>query len=270
VTRAVDLPAYFERIGWGGGTRLTYDTLAALLAAHMAAMPFENLDVLLGRPIRLDLAGLQQKLVRDRRGGYCFEQATLFAAVLEALGFAPVRHTARVIMSTPACESPRTHMFLAIDLAEGRFVLDPGFGSLAPRVPVPLTPKEIVHSGSDTHRLDREGPHWVLRARIAGKDTDCWQTTLEQDHPVDFEMGNYFTSTYATSPFRRTLMMRAFTQEGRVTVLNRDLTIRRGDQAQTTQIADRRVLRGILREHFAIDLPEVETMPVPSVPEWST
>jgi N-hydroxyarylamine O-acetyltransferase len=62
---------------------------------------FENFDVLLGRPIRLDLASLQDKLVRRRRGGYCFEQVTLFAAVLERLGFAPVRHTARVIRVVP-------------------------------------------------------------------------------------------------------------------------------------------------------------------------
>ena len=66
--------------------------------------------MLLGRPIRLDLASLQDKLVRRRRGGYCFEQVTLFAAVLERLGFAPVRHTARVIRVVPRTEAPRSHM----------------------------------------------------------------------------------------------------------------------------------------------------------------
>jgi len=125
MSRSVDLDTYFERIEWGGATRPGYDTLAGLLGAHMAHIPFENLEVLLGRPVRLDLQALQSKLVRARRGGYCFEQATLFAAVLEQLGFVTVRHTARVVIFVPRHESPRTHMFLTVPLAEGTFVIDP-------------------------------------------------------------------------------------------------------------------------------------------------
>jgi N-hydroxyarylamine O-acetyltransferase len=84
---AIDLDAYFERIGWGGSTHATFHTLSDLIHAHMTAIPFENLDVLLGRSIRLDLEGIQDKLVRARRGGYCFEHSTLLASVLERLGF---------------------------------------------------------------------------------------------------------------------------------------------------------------------------------------
>ena len=266
---SLDLSAYFERIGWVRREGRTYDALAGLLHAHMRAIPFENLDVLLGRPIRLDLEGLQQKLVRDRRGGYCFEQASLFAAVLDALGFEPVRHTARVVMITPRTESPRTHMFLTVKLAEGRFVLDPGFGSLAPLVPVPLAPGARVEAGAEAHWMECDGDHWLLRTRSGEKDTDCWFTTLERDNHVDFEVGNHFTSTYPSSPFRNRLMLRALTGDGRVTIMNRDLTIRRGSEARTTQIPDRGTLRAILADHFGIALPEAETLRVPSVPEWS-
>ena len=266
---SLDLPAYFERIGWDGREGRTHDTLAGLLRAHMTAIPFENLDVLLGRPIRLDLDGLQQKLVRDRRGGYCFEQASLFAAALDALGFEPVRHTARVVMITPRAEAPRAHMFLTVRLAEGTFVLDPGFGSLAPRVPVPLAPGARVEAGAEAHWMERDGDHWLLRTRSGEKDTDCWFTTLERDNHVDFEVGNHFTSTYPSSPFRNRLMLRALTADGRVTVMNRDLTIRSGSEAKTVQLADRAALRSVLSEHFGIDLPEAATLRVPSVPEWS-
>ncbi|HEX5121746.1 MAG TPA: arylamine N-acetyltransferase, partial [Rhodanobacteraceae bacterium] len=92
----LDLDAYLARIGWTGGREPTFATLAGILRAHVRTIPFENLDVLLGRAIDLDLRALQRKLVHARRGGYCFEHATLFAAVLEALGFAPLRHSARV------------------------------------------------------------------------------------------------------------------------------------------------------------------------------
>src|SRR5438270_3830132 len=104
----------------------------------MTSIPFENLDVLLGRPIRLDLPSLQQKLLHERRGGYCFEHATLLAAALRELGFSPVAHSARVILVAPRSEAPRTHMFLSVALEGGTFVLDPGFGGHAPRVPLPV------------------------------------------------------------------------------------------------------------------------------------
>ena len=102
----LDVDAYLRRIGFAGNVAPSYETLAALVHAHAKAIPFENLDVLLRRPIRLDIAGVQRKLVAARRGGYCFEHATLVAGVLEAIGFAPVRHTARVVLYTPLANHP--------------------------------------------------------------------------------------------------------------------------------------------------------------------
>src|SRR2546422_869500 len=104
---AVDIAAYFERIAWRGG-----NDLPGLLAAHMRAIPFENFDVLLRRRVRLDLPGLQTKLVSARRGGYCYEHASLFGAVLRELGYDVRTHSARVVMGTPRDRAPRTHMFL--------------------------------------------------------------------------------------------------------------------------------------------------------------
>jgi N-hydroxyarylamine O-acetyltransferase len=180
-----------------------------------------------------------------------------------------VRHTARVVMVAARTEAARTHMILTVPLPEGTFVVDPGFGSLAPRVPVPLAPGARVEEGTETHWMERDGDHWLLRTTNGDKDADCWVTTFDRDNLVDFEVGNHFTSTYPSSPFRSRLMLRALTADGRVTVMNRDLTIRRGSEAQTTQIADRAALRALLAERFGIDLPETETMRVPSVPEWS-
>ena len=113
----IDLDAYFARIEWGGSTTPDYDTLAGILFAHMSHIPFENLDVLLRRRIRIDLDGIQEKLVGARRGGYCFEHGTLLAAALEALGFHPVRHIARVVLELPRDQAGRTHMFLSVPLA---------------------------------------------------------------------------------------------------------------------------------------------------------
>lgn len=269
MSSTLNLNDYLERVHWGGDVRPNYETLAGLLYAHMECIPFENLDVLLGRPPRLDLESLQDKLVYARRGGYCFEHATLFAAVLEALGFHPVRHAARVVLLAARTTSPRTHMFLSVPLSDGIFVVDPGFGAMAPRVPVPLVEGVQACAGHERHSMARDERYWVLRAQTGDKAVDAWASTLEEENPVDFEMGNHFTATFPASPFVNRIMMRALTHDGRVTVMNRDVTIWHGDTPQRSQLADRIALRALLVEHFGFDLPEAELLRVPSIPEWA-
>jgi N-hydroxyarylamine O-acetyltransferase len=265
----LDLDAYFERIGWRARAQPDLDTLAGLLRAHMARIPFENLDVLRGRRVRLDLEGLQRKLVVARRGGYCFEQATLFAAVLEALGFRPARHAARVLLHAARTDVPRTHMFLTVPLAEGTFVVDPGFGNLAAPFPVPLADGGETGPAPATHWMIRDGPRWALHARSGDGIVTAWVSTLEEENARDFEMANHYVSTHPDSGFVNRLMLCARTDEGRVTVMNRDVTVWRAGEAQTRQLADRGELRELLARHFGFDFPEALALRVPSIPEWS-
>jgi len=144
----IDLDAYFRRVNWSGSRDPTLETLAGLIEAHTAHIPFENLDVLLGRGVRLDLDGLQEKIVGAGRGGYCFEHASLFAAVLEALGFQVARHAARVVLFGPLAEAKRDHMFMTVAVGDATYVVDPGFGPFAARFPVPLMDKP---PGQATH-----------------------------------------------------------------------------------------------------------------------
>ncbi|MEO8133329.1 MAG: arylamine N-acetyltransferase [Betaproteobacteria bacterium] len=264
------LDAYLERIQWGGPVAPTFATLAALLRAHMTRIPFENLDVLLGRPVRLDLDSLQQKLIDSRRGGYCFEHATLFAAVLVRFGFAIRTHSARVTVTAPRTEMPRTHMLLTVALPEGIFIADPGFGGLAPIMPVPLVERAdaAAEDESATHWMVKSDDHWILRTRTPDKLVDCWATMLEEDYPVDFTMANHYVSTHPSSSFANRMLLRAITGEGSVSVMNRDVTVRRGEVSETTKLADRAALRAVLAKHFGFDLPEVERMRVPAIPEW--
>jgi len=252
----MNLDAYFSRIQWRSARRATLDTLAGLLDHHMARIPFENLDVLLGRPPKLDLPSLFAKLVDDRRGGYCFEHATLFAYVLEELGFTVHRHSARVTTLRPKSEAPRTHMFLTVVLPEGTFVVDPGFG-LAPRVPL-----NIDGTPAGDHWLARDGGDVTLMTRSPDKLVPAWVSTLERDYPIDFEMANYFTATSPLSPFTTGLMMRAFTADGRITVRGRLVT--RFPSQATTQLANGSELRALCREHFGFDLPELDALELPA------
>jgi N-hydroxyarylamine O-acetyltransferase len=263
-----DLDAYLRRIGWSGPLDPTLATLTRLMGAHTGSVPFENLDVLLGRPIRLDLAHLQQKIVAGRRGGYCFEHATLFRAALDAIGFRPSSHAARVVLDVVRDAAPRTHMFLTVPLPEGTFVLDPGFGN-GPRVPVPLDDGGVARHGTEAHVMRRAGHEWVLTAESTGARAPQWHSTLEHECAIDFVMGNHFTSTFPASRFVNNLLLRALTPDGRVSVLNRDVRIVRGDEVVQRPLADRAELRALLVEHFGFDLPEVERLRVPAVPEWT-
>ena len=146
------------------------------------------------------------------------------------------------------------------------FVVDPGFGGLAPDYPVPLT--QSAEGRDSPHWIARDGGYWMLRARSAGNVVDCWASTLEADNRVDFEVCNHYTATHPASPFVNRLMLRAVTQDGTVSVMNRTVTHVDAQGARETQLADRSALRMLLASSFGIDLPEVESIIVPAVGEW--
>jgi N-hydroxyarylamine O-acetyltransferase len=264
----LDLDRYFARIRWDGPTAPNYATLAGLLGAHIAHIPFENIDVLLGRPVRLDLGALQAKMIHARRGGYCFEHATLFAAVLEALGFATLRHAARVIVFQPRPKVARTHMFLSVTVDGVQYVVDPGFGPFASRLPLPLDGSGVP-TDRPTHRMTREGDEWVLHAPLHGPQVPAWVSTLEAENPVDFEVANHYIATHPDSLFMNWIIASAVTPDGRVNIMNREVTVVRPPSPATWQVPDRRALRALLAEHFGFDLPEVETLRVPAIPDWN-
>src|SRR5580704_14030109 len=117
LTKYSDVDAWFRRIGFDRPREPTLQTLRGVIAAHTATIPFENIDVLLGRPPKLDLGSLQRKMIDNARGGYCFEQNTLLLAGLTALGFRVTGLLARVIRGM-AVDAPgsATHMMLRVDL----------------------------------------------------------------------------------------------------------------------------------------------------------
>ena len=131
------LDDYFARIGYAGPTTPTLETLSGLMEAHVRTIPFENLDVLLGQPIELAPARLQEKLISNRRGGYCFEQNGLLLLVLESLGFVVTPLSARVRYQRPRDYTPaRTHLFLRVTIDGIPWAADVGVGSMSLTAPV--------------------------------------------------------------------------------------------------------------------------------------
>jgi N-hydroxyarylamine O-acetyltransferase len=252
---SADVTAYLRRTGAPRPERPTLDALEALHEAHVASIPFENLDVLLGREIRLDLEGLQAKLVAGGRGGYCFEHNTLFAAVLEALGFAVTPLAARV-GSRPDAVRPRTHMTLRVDLPEGAFLADVGFGGDGPVHPVPLDAGGATAGG---HRIVVEADGLALH----GPEGSLYTFTLERQHAVDFEVANHWTSTHPSSHFLRTLTAQRSWPGGRAILRDRELAEMRGAERRTTAIRDPEHLLAVLEDTFGLRFPAGTRFPVP-------
>lgn len=228
----VDLEAYLARIGYEGDRQPTPEVLANLQRAHLARIPFENVDVLLGRRVRLDLESLQGKLVRAGRGGYCFEQNTLFAAMLQAVGFDVTELAARVRPPGATEVLPRTHMTLRIDVADRPWVVDVGFGGNGPQGPVPLD-----GSPAGENRVVDEGFLHVLQRRTPDGWTDLYSFTLEPAHPADYEVANHYTSTHPDSRFVQTLTVQLSTPDVRHVLRGSTYTVRRGDREETREVA---------------------------------
>src|SRR5471032_1462354 len=163
----IDLDAYFARTGYTGARAPTLATLHGIVAAHAQTIPFENLDVLLGRGINLDPAAVQQKLLRDRRGGYCFEQNSLLLHVLEALGFSAAPISARVRLRHPRdFTPPRTHLFLRIELDGESWLADVGIGGLSLTSAIRLHTDAEQATPHEPRRIVREGALFFHQARL--------------------------------------------------------------------------------------------------------
>ncbi|MFJ7155249.1 arylamine N-acetyltransferase [Streptomyces sp. NPDC101118] len=206
--RRLDLDAYLRRIGYDGDLAPTLAVLRALSRAHVTSVPFETVDIALGRTVSLDLADLQDKLVHRRRGGYCYEHALLFAAALERIGFGVTGLCSRV-RTGAAGVRPATHALLRVETAEtadtGRaWICDPGFGRS------PLEPLELADGATSTDgwgfRLRRESTGlgrgvYALRARGPEGWFDLHAFTTDERHPSDWLVASHFMSTHRRSPF---------------------------------------------------------------------
>jgi N-hydroxyarylamine O-acetyltransferase len=249
-----DIDAYFARIGYSGPREATLAVLQALVSRHAATIPFENLDVMLKRPIQLDQSSLYGKLVGKRRGGYCFEHNLLLLDVLRRMGLGAVGLAARVQWGAPAGTiRPRTHMLLRVDLAEGPYLADVGFGGPTPTAPLALQAGSEQATPHGSFRLIAAGGEFDLEARLGKAWTSLYRFSLQEQMAVDCEVANWFTSTHPNSLFVNHLIAARSDPAARYTLFDNKFRIH--NREGTTE---RRILRGarefgeVLARHFGI------------------
>jgi N-hydroxyarylamine O-acetyltransferase len=253
----LDVGGYLARVGYGGPTEATEEVLRRLHRAHVGAIPFENLDIVLGREIRVDLPSIQEKLLRRSRGGYCFEHNLLFAALLERLGFAVARLAGRVRMGNTRI-LPSTHMTLNVLAGGETWLADVGFGGEGLLEPVPLADGATSKQDGRVYGLVRETEHeWVLRSSRPDGWIDLYSFTLEPRHHADYFVANYYTSTHPRSPFTRRMVVQIVTPDRRLSLADERLVETDSAGTVTTRDASGADLGTLLR-HFGIVLAPEE------------
>ena len=256
-----DLDAYFARVGYHGPRTASRDVLNALHLFHPNAIPFENLDPLLGRPVKLDAGSLADKLVHRRRGGYCFEQNGLFKHALDALGFPVTPLAARVRLGLPedAPQTPLSHMLMKVELAEGPFLCDVGFGGQSPTAPLRLEPKLQQTTPHGTYRLQTWGTGYELEMRAPEGWTALYRFTEEPQSVRDYEVYNWYTSTHPDSFFTCSLVAARVRGACRLGLFNTALTVHYPDgRKEQSTLANPGEAHEALEHEFGIEIDPAE------------
>jgi N-hydroxyarylamine O-acetyltransferase len=252
-----DLDAYCARIGYTGPRAPTLAVLHALTLHHATSIPFENLDVMLGRPIRLEPAALWQKLVHDRRGGYCFEQNNLFRLALGAVGFRVTPIGARVRFQIPRDVMPaRTHLFLRVHLPEGDWLTDVGLGGTSLTGAIPLEFDRELPTPHEARRLVREDGRLFHQFWTGTEWADLCEFTLDPMHPIDCEVANWWTSASPVSHFKTGVIVGRAGRDGtRKAIRGGVFTHRRGAEVLHQQPVAPADLPAVLAAHFDLHFP---------------
>jgi N-hydroxyarylamine O-acetyltransferase len=256
---SLDLHAYFRRIGYRGARVPTLDTLRALHALHPQAIPFENLDPLLGRPVRLDLGSLEDKLLRRGRGGYCFEQNVLFGHVLSVLGFRFVGLGARVLWMLPegGAVPPRSHMLLLLELGGEPYIADVGFGGITLTAPIRLVPNLEQSTPHESFRLLETGGEFILQVKLHDDWRPLYCFDLRQQFPADYEITNWYHSTSPSSQFTKDLIVARPDADRRYALCNMDFTVHHFDgRTERRALRNQAELRDVLSGPFGLSLPD--------------
>ena len=252
----LDLDAYLKRIGYSGPRPATLETLRALQLKHPLAIPFENLDTLTGRPVKLDVTSLERKLVHSRRGGYCFEQNLLFKHVLTSLGFDVTALAARVVWERPAEVRARTHMVLLVALDGRRYICDVGFGGLTATAPIELTPDVEQPTPHETFRIVSVASELAVEARVRGEWKRLYRFDLQEQLQVDIELLNHYVMSHAESPMRSRLLAARAASDRRFGLGSGMLSVHHLHGAsEQRRIGTVDELRRVLDSTFGIDVP---------------
>jgi N-hydroxyarylamine O-acetyltransferase len=259
--KAFDQQAWLDRIGYSGPLAPTLATLNRLVFLHAHAISYETLDIMLGRPPRLDVPTLERKMIAGRRGGYCFEQNMLFRAGLRALGYQITSLQGRVIRGM-AIDAPRPaiHMLLQVELPEGTYLADVGFGNLAPTCALLLKPHVEQETPHEVMRFINVGGELTLQARLKHGWEHIYRVIPYPRYDGEYEITNWYTATHPEAPYQGNIIVaKPGPDRTRVTMYNSRVTVRDADgRAEKRWLKSDEQYHDVLRGEFGLNMSDQE------------
>jgi N-hydroxyarylamine O-acetyltransferase len=256
-----DQDGWLDRIGFSGPLSPTLETLNRLIFLHAHTISYETLDIMLGRPPRLDVPALQDKMIVRRRGGYCFEQNMLFRAGLRSLGYQITSLQGRVIRGM-AIDAPRPaiHMLLKVELPEGRYLADVGFGNLAPTCALLLRPHVEQETPHEVMRFIDVGGELTLQARLKHGWEHIYRVIPYPRYDGEYEITNWYTGTHPDTPYQGNIIVaKPGPDRTRVTMYNARVTVRDADgHAEKRWLKSEEQYSDVLRGEFGLNMSDQE------------
>ena len=254
-----DQSAWFKRIGYSGPIAPTLETLNRLIVAHSHSISYETLDIMLGRPPKLDVALLQSKMITSKRGGYCFEQNMLFRAGLRSLGYRITSLQGRVVRGLEIdAQRPAIHMLLQVELPEGAYLADVGFGNLAPTSALLLAPQIEQETPHELMRFIDVGGELTLQARLKHSWQHIYRVIPHPRYDGEYEITNWYTGTHPETPYQGNIIVaKPGPNRTRLTMYNARVTVRDADgQAKKRWLTTDNEFRDVLRGEFGINISD--------------
>jgi N-hydroxyarylamine O-acetyltransferase len=249
-----NLDSYFERTNYKGSTEVSEGTLRDIHIAHTLNVPFENLDVFYKRPILLDGASLYKKMVKERRGGYCFEMNGIFSLVLQEMGFKVTNLLARVTIDG-IHYTTKTHQAILVETGGNKWLADVGFGNDGIIAPLILEENTEQKQFAHTYRLITDSSlGYVLQKKNEDGYNPLYAFALDECSPEDFLMSNHFTSTFPESFFLKMRMCTMPTKDGRITLTDDHFKMVEKNDVLDLPIANEDEFNAALKEHFGLNL----------------
>src|SRR6476469_9487644 len=248
-----DQQAWLNRIGYTGPLDPTLNALHQLIFAHSHTIAYESLDIMLGRTPKLDVASLQRKMIAGGRGGYCLEQNMLFREGLRSLGYKITSLQGRVVRGM-AIDAPRPaiHMLLQVDLPEGSYLADVGFGNLAPTSALLLTPGVEQDTPHEPMRFIDVGGELTLQAKLRNRWEHIYRVIPYPRYDGEYEITNCYTGTHPDTPYRCNIIAaKPGPDRTRITMFNARLTVRHATgESERRLLNDEAECRSVLRGDF--------------------
>lgn len=262
-----DIDAYFARIKYTGTREPTVETLRQIQWHHLLAIPFETLDIHTLGAVDIDPGSIEKKIVKNGRGGFCYENNILLLHVLRELGYTVTPIISRTRWNRPAdIASTATHLVLKVEIDGVLWLADGGFSSFGSPYPLKIDTNEEQETPLEPRRIIRQGDTYIHQLFVLGKWCDMYSFTLNESYPMDWEMGAYYVATHPACPAKLQIIVSMPTTSCRYLLVDNVFSTRYPDgRNETVTFWTEVEYKRILAEVFHLYLPDGTHICPPSI-----